>query len=277
MTEMSFILIFGVGVIAEAVFLTREALNLRNLLIAVSLAVLVGFVVDVPTVESRVAGAIFAFALIIVGTYRDAILPIVTEATMVAFNVVFLFLYFDQGHGLGDRAALDLAVLVPSFVVAVSAFTTIPIRRGLKFFFYVWFLSIVVMLSIWHIGDGPVGEILRADLPSDVGVVSALVGGMAAMFLFAHGWYLLALLPIPNKEKSWSEAWDDAADHANALINKFSDRQTEPLVAAALAAGSVIILWVNKANGWLPQELVIGVFIVGAPQILNLKVGPDGG
>lgn len=63
---------------------------------------------------------------------------------------------------------------------------------------------------------------------------------------------------------------DDAAEHADALISKFSDGEINPLITFGALAVIVIVLVANESYGWASGELVVAIIILVAPQLAAL-------
>jgi hypothetical protein len=269
--RISLISAFGLGVFAQVALLLNRNINFRGIL---GCAAFAAFAMVPgkhehdyePLFHLLMAFSFFSFMVAL--TYRKEILPILSEAMLLAYTILFWFAfypYIDHGTPL-QRTLLEIAV-VPTAMTLYMAIYNGHSGGFLKLTMYAWFLIIIVCLGVLQFPVGDLAIFYKDRQIPWITPFESAVAGMAFMYLLANATYIFDLIPIPGRNQSWKERMKDWAEFSDLLIQRVSDEQITVIQAMVVLVAELSVLFLNSVYHWLPSELMINLAIV-VPGIL---------
>lgn len=274
---------FGFGVALQALLLMRGDWNWGKL----ALCVAMGLVGLFPGKHERVYEPLFhvlmvfsLFSVMFAFLFKEDILPIVTEAILLWYTVVFWYAVYSSSY-LSIRTPLGsvwvVLLLLPTaatlYIAAVKTQCGFVLKLGL----YSWFLIIIVCLGLLQFPFSQLKLFFKENQVPWVTPFESLTAGMAFLFLLANGVYVYYLIPIPGKHQSFADRMKEWHEFTDLLTQRFDDSQvTLAQAVIALGVGGTALL-VNAIYRWFPPELVINVAIVIPaivfhPRLLGISV-----
>lgn len=264
-------LVFGFGVVAQALLLLRGgkvnyAFILGTSLVLALFAFMPAKNEHAYNLDAHIIMSIWyfflAFAFVTTFVGRDAILPVINEATVLSMTVLA------WGIILGNMPAV-LYCIVPAAIatpfVILIAFTDVKLPNFAQAFFYGWFMFTVLTAAYFQITAGGYA-IPFGTMPPDPNipelVVKLFLTGMVTMYAVAYLLYLFELVPVPGKHQSISDRIRQWLEYMDFLATKYSEDQLKPLFAflVILAEGGVLIT--NHAFHLVPDLVVVNAIIV---------------
>jgi len=268
--DITLIFLFTLGVIAEVILLCyHKKIDFGKLkwIFLLSLAgVFLSFFKLPPDAGPEYFFLVFVlfFSIIFASAFRDKILPLIHEGTILSFTIVFWFVIMEYSSyfcipfvAMGLLATLGTVILT---------FTKIRVGFFASVFFYGWFLFVLFFLGItqvWYILEDA-----SAISPTD-----AFLLGMLFFYLIAHYLYIYLIISIPfpwpwtfsRDLRSWKK-------DVQFFANKYSNHQISLPVAllVVIIEGGALLL--NHIYNFVPFYFLILVFLVIIPQAASLMI-----
>lgn len=259
---------FGFGVALQALLLMRGDWNWGKLAGCVA----IGLVGLAPGKHESVYQPLFhvlmvfsVFSVMFAFAFKEDILPIVTEAILLWYTVVFWYALYSSSY-LSMRTApgsvLVALLLLPTaatlYIAAVKTQCGFVLKLGL----YSWFLVIIVCLGLLQFPFSQLKLFFKDHQVPWVTPFESMTAGMAFLFLLANGAYVYYLIPIPGKRQSFADRMREWHEFTDLLTQRFDDSQVTIVQAViALGVGGTALL-LTAIYRWFPPELVINVAIV---------------
>jgi len=263
---------FGLGVAAQAALLLRNDWNWWKLGGCAALG-LTGMLpgkhepVYQPLFHVLVSFSLFSvtFAL----TFSKDILPILSEAILLSYTLVFWFAFYSfyyQGGPL--QTVLLIVLLVPTIATLYVAFRKTRLTFLLKLILYTWFLIIIVCLGLFQFPYSHLALFFEDRQVPWITPLDSLAAGMAFLFLLANATYVFYLIPIPGRNESWEERMRQWHEFTDLMTQRFADAQVTLGQALIVLGVEGVALLLNAIYRWLSPALVINVAII-LPGILS--------
>lgn len=270
---------FGVGVAAQAVLLIRNDWSWGKLVGSIFF----GLIGMLPASNEHVYEPLFhvllsfclfsvAFALM----FREDILPMLSEAIILAYTLVFWFAFYSFFyHGGPLRLALLIAGSVPTAVTLYIALCRKQLTFVLKLILYTWFLIAIVCLGLFQFPYAQLTLFIRDHQIPWATPLDSLAAGMAFLFLLANATYIFYLIPIRGRDQSWESRMKQ--------WHEFTDLMTQRVAGAQLPYGlTLLILGVEGSTlvldaiyHWVNPGLMINLAIVVPAILLHPRLLPS--
>ena len=269
------ILLFTAGVIAEALLLSyRKEIDFGRLkgvfilsLVLLFFSFFAGVDSDAGPEAYYIMFVIF-FSIVFAITFRNEILPVINEGTILSFTIVFWFVLLENFNYF--CIPLVAIAVIASIGTLVLAFTKIKIGFYSSVFFYGWFLIMSLFIGVMQV------LYFFVDKPSISGI-DAFVFGMLFLYLMANYIYIFMLIsvpPFPNPATFSKDIKNWKRDMQYFAV-KYSKHQM-PLPVSLLIIiieGGTLLL--NYLYNFIPLYFLVALFIVVpsqiAPVITNLS------
>jgi len=221
-----------------------------------------------------------AFALL----FRHRVLPIVDEAIILQYTLIFYYLAAVMAGVFQESAAIIHAVMLyagaPALMVLIYSFVAWRKPPLVKFILYVWYMSIIACVLVAQFVPGGFID-LAAMKGSDIqyslfrfiiegdhsgGFIiyfDALLCGMVLFQMLTTLMYLLFLVPIPRRHQFFTSRLIESFELAVDMAARFSDRDSHPKESLLIIVfqGGVLL-----GNYWLqiidPWTLVFASFVL---------------
>lgn len=205
--RLNLILYFGLGVIAQAVFLIRNDWNWGKLLACLGIGVF-GMLPGKhesnyePIFHILMSLSFFAFMFALF--FKEDILPVINEKTLLSYSLTFWYAYLAIFYKptLFHNILLFL-FLIPTGATLCIALIKYKLNFFWKLFFYSWFLIIVVSIGLFQFSYHHLTIFFVSSRLPWVGTVDCMLTGMAFLYLVVNATYIFELIPIPGKNQSW--------------------------------------------------------------------------
>jgi len=210
---------FGLGVAAQAALLLRNDWNWWKL----GGCAVLGLMGMLPGKHEHLYQPLFhvlvsfsLFSVTFALTFSKDILPILSEAILLSYTLVFWFAFYSfyyQGGPL--QTVLLIVLLVPTIATLYIAFRKTQLTFLLKLILYTWFLIIIVCLGLFQFPYSRLALFFEERQVPWITPLDSLAAGMAFLFLLANATYVFYLIPIPGKNESWEERmrhWHEFTD-----------------------------------------------------------------
>lgn len=269
-------LMFGLGLLAQAVFLVKNDFrkNIRRFLgaLAPSIALAAIFIFSILLDDSRKITvndiylflflSYLLFALSFTGLFFYKALYEINEKILLVWTLIFWYAYavnFNLFHWA------SIIFLVPTAIVLIAGFAPAHMDYFWKAFLYGWFLFILVFLVFVQFKSANLNLFLS---PKKIAVsydfLTAISAGMVFLSTMIYGSHLLAFLPIAGKHKRWDDRSKEIREHAINLSGKYSDYQmmfTEALAVLGVIGGIFLFNYHFKV---ITNDLLINLAIIGS-------------
>ena len=266
---------FGLGVALQVLVLLRGDWNWRKLAFCLALGVL-GFLPGKhehayqPLVHVLVA--LFLFAVIFALTFKEDILPTISETVLLLYSSIFWFAFFSYYYeGTAFQNAVLLVLLVPTAATLFVACRKTQLYFSLKLILYTWFLFIIVSLGFFQFPYRQLAIFMADSQVPWTTPVESVSAGMAFLFLAANAMYIFYLVPVPGKGQSWKGRMREWHEFTDLVTARFDDSQAmrRETLAVLVAVGGLLLL--NYEYRWLPASLLINVLIVASAVVYRSR------
>jgi hypothetical protein len=206
-------------------------------------------------------------------TFKEDILPIISEAVLLWYTIVFWYAFLVYAPaGSPPPIALMVLLLAPTCVTLYLAMVKTRLGFVLKLGLYTWFLTIIVSLGLLLFPFSQLKLFYKDNQVPWVTPFESLTAGMAFLVLLANAAYVFFLIPIPGRGQSFADRMKEWHELTDLMTQRFEDAQATLLQAlVALGIGGTALL-LNASYRWLPPELVINVAIVVPAIVFHPKL-----
>lgn len=266
-------LVFGLGVFIESYLLLRRKVTLKK----VSFVFLISFGAFFPgknevgyDLYSHVFTYFLFFSLGFTCYFYKEILPVVSEQILLQYTLIFWYVYFIYFYKLPTiGAVLGIVGLSSLVLMIVTIIKSKRLANFYKFLLYVWYLFMVVILSLCQFSFGNLKFFFdRKEVPSG-SLLETFLTGMAFVYLVGFISYIILLIPIPGKHQSFKERIKELRKYVGLLITKYSDYQmtVKTVFTMFLIQGGSLVL--NFHFQIVPHFLLVNFWIVVIPLVLS--------
>src|ERR1700722_2811614 len=237
---------FGLGVGLQALLLIRGDWNWKRLAGGFG----IGFVGMFPGRSERhyqpfvhILLSFGFFSCWFAMTFKDDILPVVSEKVLLFYSSIFwfaFFSYFYQGTVLHN--VLLVVLLLPSAATVFICFVRPQLTFPWKLYLYAWFLCTVISLGLIQFPYHHLSIFLaRQEIPW-LTPLDCIVGGMAFLYLAVNIAYLYELIPIPGRDQSWKKRMKEWHELTSLMTQRVAEDQPTHQQTLVLLAGLGAVL-----------------------------------
>ena len=256
--------LFVLGVIAQVAILLKGKKNrLLAAMIILSLILTGAYALSMVSKGVVAEGLLniffLSFSFLSAIMFREEILPEINEGTLFIFTVVFWFI---------SLAFLNRFLCLPFYIIPVActigtiwlAITETKLEGNAQAFFYAWFMFMTLVIGLLQFSVNFLPSLFNLDgaMPDPI---SAFFAGMSFFWLFAYGFYLYDLIPIPGKRQTMDDRLKEWREFLDLLNSKYSDSQMKPIMAVLvilICSGLLIINFIfNLVNDFLLISLLV--------------------
>ena len=274
MDDITLSLLFALGVIAEGILLCYhkniEFKRLKGVFILTIVAMILSLCRFSPS--AGLASFLFMFVIyfsaVSAFAFRDEILPVINEGTILSFTIVFWFVAIENFSYF--LTPLLIFGLIATIGTLVLTFTKIKTGFYSSVFFYGWFLAMSLFIGIMQ------AAYVLAN-PS-LSVFDAFILGMFFLYLIAHYLYFFTIFSIPRNPSGplsisgYIRAWKR---NVQCFTDKYSNLQISLPVALLIIVGEVGAFILNYYYNFAPFYLIAAVIMLLVPQsvptLMNLS------
>ncbi len=204
------------------------------------------------------------FAIFFIIHFRNEILPVVNERVILIWHLIFLYVYFRKFENFNY---ICIFAVVIGIINLLNVLLKINWGTAIRFLFYVWFLIMIVFISVAQFTISDLALISKPEFVEQHFFYYFLLG-MVCMYIFAHLWHLVRLIPIPEDGQTWRQRFkiwkSDTIFLASKYINIHTD-YTSLFIILALTALLVINYFFNIIN----DKYFINLAIIFIPFLAN--------
>ncbi len=177
-----------------------------------------------PPFNNRFLLSLFVYLFSFTAWFKSRLLPVITEYTVLltsltAFYIVTTIDTFSSPFLL----LLFFSITLFSCILAVFHFRLSPVCACIfyiLFLFTITFLGFFQITSLFVIGDG-----------LSTNGLDMVFASMSIFSLAVYMVYIFLLIPLPNKYRTFTQAFYQSKEECIALLRCFDHRQTNPIVA----------------------------------------------
>ncbi len=274
--QTALILCFTGGVALQAVVLMRGSWNWGKFGLCAVIGLL-GFVPGrhesqyEPTVHALICIGLFSFSF--ASSFKDQILPVITDKILLSYTLVFWFAFFTYYFN-GTKADLIILVLllVPSLATVLVAFFRPKLGFAGKLVLYGWFLTTLVCIGLFQFPFRHLTLFLSGHNPPWLTPADALVSGMAFLYLAVNLAYIYLLIPIPARSQSFEnrmQEWHQLTDQMTHRVLDDNPSRQQVILLVLLEGGALLLIHLFH---WVPEALAINALVI-LPGLLILRPG----
>lgn len=127
-------------------------------------------------------------------SFRKQLIPTVGAHSVAVLNILTFYLIY-VNWGFVDFLFLFLAPLF--LLTIINCFSDIGKKFFLQIFFFVWFITMLIFVSLVSFFSGSFFEKIALDYgKGEILGINIFLIGMFFMYLFVNVWYIAALIPI---------------------------------------------------------------------------------
>ena len=160
------------------------------------------------------AGMPIGFALVIAFTFKDRLLPVVTEGTLFGYSLIAGYIFFSNIY-FNETEVGVFSFLLMSLCIGLAMFLIIYPRQVGKIAQTI-LMTLFICISI-YIGY----ELTKGTVSFDGSDWELVVVGYSYFALIANVFYVLYFIPIPGKRQSFEERMRNISEHAKDLEEKY--------------------------------------------------------
>lgn len=203
------------------------------------------------------------YILLFPAVFLEKILSVVTERKILQLNVIFIFIMFlliyDTLGFIGIPAAFRLnpiliiivfiLLVIPTIGTILLSFTRWHLHRSWKILFYMWFLTMNILIIIYHLS---IMGIFKFLLQKNITVnpFEAFTLGMVLFLLMSN---VLFLYIAFNKE---------GTNARDTFSQNYSDRQMNAYSAVIIILFYSTLLFLNHHLGLVQDYVMINVLLL---------------
>jgi hypothetical protein len=155
--------------------------------------------------------------------------------------------------------------ILPSIIVIGINFVNILLPLSLRIFLYIWYLFIVIFISITQFISGNILLWLSKISEGEVNYLESFLLGMFFFYLIANIMPLIEFLP-GRDEQDYKKR---IKEHSKLLSSKYSNKQTKPLLSFFLILLINGGLALNAFYNWYDETMMTYLVILILPQLMK--------
>jgi len=272
MDDIALSLLFALGVIAEGILLcwhkNIDFKRLKGVFILTILVTIVTMIVSLFRAPANAGLASFLFIFVLYFSaafaffFRDEILPVINEGTILSFTIVFWFVAIEN-FSYFCIPFLFLTLFATAGTLVLT-FTKIKIGFYSSVFFYGWFLVMSLFIGIM--------QAAYALNSNSLSIFDAFILGMFFLYLVSHSLYISTIITIP-RSYSWPPNLSKYVSKWKKNVRCFADRyanlQISLPVALLIIFGEIGAFILNYYYQFVPFYLMAAVVILVVPQFVG--------
>lgn len=276
MDRLGLSFIFGAGIVAQTVLFIRNCPP-ETLLRRVGFAALMGLMGLMPgkhetdyQLHFHVCYCFIVYAFMVFAQFKDDIMARVSESSLLGNSLVFWYLCVSFFDGTAPEKTIMAAAVFPTLATLVIAFTVRDWSFPVKLSCYVWFLMLMLAISIFQIRFGYVSFIWTAkyEAPSPFGVFFT---GMAFAYLVGSLFYIYILIPIDGKNQSHEERMFIWRQDAHKMAGCFADYQMTAPQALSIIVCQGGLYFINHHYKWVSVPVMMSLSMIVLPFMFDLS------
>ncbi len=279
---------FGLGTLAQALLLLRKEFFSSKLLLAIGVGIF-GLILGKKEGDYNLPFHVFQcflfFGAILAGSFRDKILPSISERNIIQLSIIFIYslvvstpyLSLFNPSFLNSKYFQSSGMLKLLIAVPLSLPVVIPVVIGLGLIFwrgklterlevgaYLYFLLLNILLLSISFSFGNLKLFFAFDPTSfSLTLTESFFTGMATLYLIVYSILFLFSLPYKrSKRQSWEDRQRELREYLKLIRDKYADDDMPVLRRVLTLAFTVLVLGANYHFHWLADSLVINVLIV---------------
>jgi len=275
-------LLFTFGLIFGSLVLINREDSFKNylkLLIFVSIFSLVGFVyVSLETEHYSFENFFTIFFVLFPVSFfvvfaKDFLIKI-NELVLLSFTLIFWYVFLIN---FNPNLFLILLFLLPTIGVLFLVFSKFELSNYWKLIFYLWFLTIDIFLILSYSIHGNLLSFIFMEGVSGISLIESFLTGMIFLHLFCNLLCFFFLFNVGGKDfklQSFSKTIKEVTQNAQFIFNKYSLKQSKllhSLIIIILQGGFLVF---NYFYSFVPDFLLISIFIFISPQLLTARRNP---
>jgi len=257
-------LYFGLGVIIQIALLARNKLNFRKNFLGLFLVSAVSSLAFIPheslhtyNFNTRIFLFFILFSIFFILIFKEQILPTVSisKQTLVILTLAFWYIAL-TGASISAifRNVLFLTALIPTIAVISIAILNITPNLFWKLFICFWFAVSAVFIVLKQ----PI-------LTNTASFFEMIIIGMLFLYLSVNTWLAIQYIFISNS-KTALDRWNT---NIKKKIEKHFTNNINPAYPILIILVKAMIFAVNYYYKFIPDNLLIGIFILFIPQIIS--------
>jgi len=238
------IMCFSAGVFFQAFLLSGRRIFLLGMLIG-GLAVAAFFKPFDSDAGLKLFVVFLSFAFLFAFSFREEILPVITDKLLLSFHTVFLYIFFSfyyQDNVI--NRAVTVGLMLATLIVLYIAFAHPKLSYWSKLFLYSWSLALVVCIGVSQFSFSYALIFFDPQGWTSMSLLDSFVTGMAFLYLAIHCYYLWALLPIPYKGQLWEDRLKEWQEFSALMVKRYDDRphsHLESILIIVLQGGALLL------------------------------------
>lgn len=199
------------------------------------------------------AGMPIGFALVTAFTFKDRLLPLVTEGTLFGYCLIAGYLFFSNSYQNGLEVNM-LSLFLVSISIGLALFLIIYPRQVGKVIQTIS-MTLFICISI-YIGY----ELAKGTVSFDGSNLELVVIGYSYLALVSNVFYVLYFIPIPGKRQSFKDRIRNIREHARDLEEKYvAVNSTSRQILLTIVI--FLILLVLDSLNYISGELLVSIVL----------------
>lgn len=208
--------------------------------------------------DESLIGLPLGFALVIAFTFKDRLLPVVTEGTLFGYCLIASYLYLSHDYlasgqfNILDATPMLICVCISLFLIIYPFQVSKTIQTIL--------MSLFLILSV-YIGY----ELAKDTVTFDGSHWELFVIGYSYLVLVANVFYILNFIPIPGKRQSISDRLASIREHAKELEEKYvavDSNAKQILLTIIIFLAMIVLDYLNLVSNTLLVSVVLSFLVL---------------
>ena len=270
------IVLFYAGILAQAVFLLLGQMTLKDagLVLACCAGSALGLIPGKHEHRYDFNFHLFlvacAFAIGYAFCFKKKILQHIDKEILLVWTLVGLYVAL-QTPFIVSHPQLLILLLGLGLIAVINAFAGFDKAYGWQVYFYIWFLCVLVGIAASQFAFSTVSSIFGHNAVS-LSPFTVFLVGMSFLYLAVNFWYLIELIPVPDKHQTFSDRLEQVEEDLEKLAEEYDVEQVAFWKTALLLILTASLLAANYLGHFVSDTLLIPILIATLPALDRLKL-----
>ncbi|MCX6764232.1 MAG: hypothetical protein NTU58_00785 [Candidatus Nealsonbacteria bacterium] len=280
--QIQHLALFILGFILQAFLLVRNTEYKRFLALLKFVTILTFFIfiwfaikANYYTPQGFIIIFIFVFTILFLAVFIKDFLIQINELILLSFTLIFWYVFLLRFQ---FNPFLIICALPPTIGVIFVSFTKFQLKNYQKLMLYLWFLVIDVFLLTHYFIRGSFFSFSFTEKIGQVSLINSFFMGATFLYLACNVLCFFLFFTVIQGGKSFrlqpfKQTMQAIIKNTQPIIAKYSNEESKTLHSLMLIILQGSFLALNYLYKFIPDSLIISLFVTIIPQLLLIKSG----
>jgi len=247
---------FVVGVLAETLLLIKVQKNSQRKITGVFFLAFLIFAISskdhTDNLTMLLLISCIIFSMLVAYFFAKDIIPMISEKTLLAINLVTIYSLIKSG--LPWQILLIYGVI--SLGTIINALVPKKAPRWIEILLFIWYFFLIITIPILHFKINDFVYLFSSQTTS-IPYDQAAILGTIFCFITVHIFFLLSLIPRPDRHTTFKQAARRVKDIFIKLHKNYNHEQLTTVQASVFITSITFLLTINYSFSLISDSLLI--------------------